>query len=968
MPSEDILSMLHPVIRDLVLKRGFSEFTEPQRKAIPIILSGKNTLVIAPTGSGKTEAALLPILSMYLNLPQDKPKGIYILYITPLRALNRDLLRRIEWWGSGAGLSVAVRHGDTDKGERARQSRNPPQLLITTPETFQILFIGSRLREYISRVRWVIVDEVHELVEDKRGVQLSIGLRRLRQLADRFQVVGLSASVGDPETVAKFLVGEGEDCEVVNLSFVRNYQFNVVNPAVILSAREIDELKSRYIKSSVDVDSLLHNDALARLLYVMRLVDEFKETSLVFVNTRSMAELLTSRILMVNPSYPISIHHSSLSKVSRLSTEEALRGGRLKAVVATSSLELGIDIGHIGQVIQYVSPHQVIRLVQRVGRSGHRLDKVPRGIVVTEDLNDTLEAIAIVNRARAGWLEHVKIPEKPYDVLFNQIASMVLMKPRWTIDEIYEIVKGAYPYRNLTKDELAAVVKFMSEGLRPKVVHFIEEEGVVLRPRSPRARAELREYFFNNISMIPEEKQYLVVRVDTDEAVGVLDEAFMAEYGEPGIKFVFRGNVWVIRSIKDDVVYVEPAKDPVGAIPSWIGEEIPVTFEVAQDVGALKRTIADELARGRPIEDVVDEYTKKLGVSKDTVRYVVKAIAEQLKFGFVPSDREIIIERVGDLVVIHASFGTLVNRTLSRLLASYMTDKLGLPVRVQQDPYAIILQLPRGDVETKVIEESLRALANLTVDELLDYVRRIAMDIGLFRRKIVHVARRFNVIKSDKSISDISLTSLIRALEGTPVYVEALREFISTDLDIDRTMAILRAIENGEMSVRIVEGREFSPMAKEILSKASNRLEVMAPERLDKLILESTRARIMNESLTLICLSCGHMQIVKVKEALENGIRCPRCGSGNISFSKLEPDKLAQVVSRGDGEEYERIMKAHELISKYGWRALLALASRLSIRGVEKFLSSDGSGSDLEDFMMRLYRAEREEIKQRFIS
>lgn len=966
MNSDHVLEMLHPLIRELVIKRGFRELTEPQVRAIPVILSGKNTLLIAPTGSGKTEAALLPVLSMYLNLPQDKPKGIYILYITPLRALNRDLLRRIEWWANGAGLTVAVRHGDTDKNERAKQSRNPPQLLITTPETFQILFIGSRLKEHISKVKWVIVDEVHELVEDKRGAQLSIGLQKLKMLAGRFQVIGLSASVGSPNEVAKFLVGNGEECEVINLSFTRNYVFDVVNPAVSLSEDEVNRLKANYVKvSDINVDELLHRDALARLLYVMDQVNNGGKSSIIFVNTRSMAELLTSRILMVNPSYPLSIHHSSLSRVNRLTTEEMLRNGKLKAVVATSSLELGIDIGHVDQVIQYISPHQVTRLVQRVGRSGHRLDKVPKGIVVTEDLNDTLEAIAIINRARAGWLEPTKMPEKPYDVLFNQVVSLILMKPRWTVDEILNIVKGSYLYRNLTKDELVAVLKFMSEGIRPRLAYFIEDEGVVLKPRSPRSRIELREYFFNNLSMIPEEKQYLVTRLDTNETVGVLDEAFMAEYGEPGVKFVFRGNVWVLRSIKDDVIYVEPAKDPVGAIPSWIGEEIPVPFEIAQDVGRLKRSIAEELSKGKTRDSLIDELTSKLGVSRRTVEYVVSFIEDQLRHGFVPTDDSIIIERVGELVVIHAHFGTLVNRTLSRMLASYMTKVLELPVRVQQDPYAIILQLP-SNVGTGVIVESLNALAKLSMDELLQYIKGIALEVGLFKRKVIHIARRFNVIKSDKSISDINLTSLVQALEGTPVYVEALREFITNDLDVDRTMMVLKSILNGSIRVVTVEGGEFSPMAREVLNKASNRLEIIAPERLDKLILESVKTRLLNESVTVVCLNCGNVYVGRVKDIIKD-LKCPKCGSTKLAAVKMEPDKAIAALRRGSGDDYDRLIKAGELVSKHGWRGLMAVASRLSLRRAEEVLSSNGS-MEFNEFIAKLYNAEKEEMRQRFFS
>lgn len=240
-------------------------------------------------------------------------------------------------------------------------------------------------------------------------------------------------------------------------------------------------------------------------------------STIVFVNTRSMAELLMYRFTMLGYD-SVGIHHSSLSKVSRITTERAFKDGKLKAVIATSSLELGIDIGHVDFVIQYLSPHQVIRLVQRIGRSGHRLDKIPRGgVVITEDLNDTLEAVAIINRAKSGLLEATQIPDKPYDVLVHQIVSLLMIKSRWTIDELYDLIRRAYPYRKLSIEELKGVLRFMSDVLNPRLAYFIENEGVVLKPSGVRARREMYRYFFEQMSMIPDEKHYLVINQANEE-------------------------------------------------------------------------------------------------------------------------------------------------------------------------------------------------------------------------------------------------------------------------------------------------------------------------------------------------------------------------------------------------------------------------------------------------------------------
>ncbi len=957
--SRDVLGLLHPLIRELMERRGMTELTEPQRRAIPLIMRGRSVLIISPTGSGKTEAAILPVLSQYLYAREEGSlaPGINILYITPLRALNRDLLDRLSWWGGELGISVAVRHGDTDQSERNRQSRAPPQMLITTPETLQLVLTGRRLREHVKAVRWIIVDEVHELAEDKRGTQLSLTLEVLKWLIGaQPQVIGLSATIGSPREVAGFLVGSG-DVDIVDASMMRRTRMSIVSPSSPPPAAQVPE----------DVGDLLHRDALGRLLHVKRLIDEEGGSTIVFVNTRSMAELLAFRFALLDPNYPIAVHHSSLSRVSRVNAERLFKDGGLKAIIATSSLELGIDIGRVNQVIQYLSPHQVTRLVQRVGRSGHRLDRTPRGVIVTEDLNDTLEALAIIGRARRGWIEPLTVPEKPFDVLVHQLILLLMIRNRWSLEEVHSIISKSYPYRHITLDELRGIARFMSEALNPRLLYYVEGDDVILKPSSRRARMEMYRYFFEQLSMIPEEQQYMVIREDTEEPVGVLDDAFIAEYGQVGIKFVFRGRVWLLSGLDGDKVYVKPVNDPVGAIPSWIGEEIPVPQEIAMDVGKIKARIMEAIKKGEPPQALADE----LRIGEDVVRYAMQLIGKQLETAPVPTHEEILIEHVRDLTIIHAHFGTLINRTLARMLSELITRDTGYPVAVQQDPYSIVIQLPRK-TDPSIIQGELMKLATLSGAELIELMRSVAMRTGLLKRRFIHVARRFNVLPRKRNWSDINMNSVIEALRDTPVFTEAFKEFLTNDVDLDGAAKALASLRTGKLRVRTTHLPQPSPLAQEIIEKISHKMELIAPEKLDKLVLESVKTRLLNESLTLVCLDCGHASLARVRDIKET--KCPKCGSPRLGALRLEEAKAIDLATRvregrvrkDDKKHAEALQESANLVEKHGWRALLVLASRLPMGTAKELLEK--SINDMDELAATVYQAEREYMRRRFLT
>ena len=358
--DSDVFGLLAKPVRNVLDELGFAEPTLPQVLAVPPILAGENVLLVAPTGSGKTEAVLLPIFSMLIQ--GEKQKGIAVVYVTPLRALNRDLLKRLSFWADRLGITIEVRHGDTEVKMRRRQALSPPQMLVTTPETMQAILPGELMRRNLSSVRWVIVDEVHELASSKRGTQLAVGLERLFEIVGReFQRIGLSATVGNPEEVAKFISGTKRSIRVIQASLAKGYKYRVENPEPV--------------DADYDLAAKLNTapEAAARIRRILELVDSHRST-LVFVNSRQNAEMLGYKFTQLGRS-DIAVHHGSLSKEERVLIEDEFKAGKLKAIICTSTLELGIDIGNVDLVVQYLSPRQVSSLIQRVGRSGPRLDR-----------------------------------------------------------------------------------------------------------------------------------------------------------------------------------------------------------------------------------------------------------------------------------------------------------------------------------------------------------------------------------------------------------------------------------------------------------------------------------------------------------------------------------------------------------------------------------------------------------------
>lgn len=952
----DAFDLLVKPVRRLVEQREFLKPTEPQEKVIPLILEGKNVLLISPTATGKTEAAFLPILSMLLQGQQGTP-GIKLLYITPLRALNRDMLERLEWWCNSLDIKLAVRHGDTETKERVRQSRMPPEILITTPETLQAILSGWIMRQHLQQVRWVIIDEVHELADSKRGSQLALALERLRLMIGRdFQLIGLSATIGTPDKVAHFLVGKDRKVEIVRVPVARILRLKIVFP------KPDDE--------DLRLSSKLytHPEVAARLRIIKDYISKHKSV-LLFTNTRAISEVLASRLKVWDMNFPVSIHHGSLAKPSRLAAERGLKSGELKGLVCTSSLELGIDVGRIDLVVQYMSPRQATRLIQRVGRSGHSVGRTAEGIIIALDSDDALEALAIAKMALKENLEPVQIPPKPYDVLAHQIAGLLIKNRRLAFTEILETFRNAYPYENLTEKDVAEVMKYM-HGRFPRLAWVSFEDKMILRPRQTKA---LFEYYFDNLSMIPEEKQFLVVDESSDQAVGVLDEAFMAEFGKPGTKFIIRGSPWVIQHVDEKKVHVRPIEDPTGAIPSWIGEEIPVPFTVSQEVGAIRGFVERQFRKGASTDSIAKRLSEQYPADADTILRALSETIEHVNAGYpAPTDKRITVEDWKEFILIHANFGSLTNRALALLIGELLSDKMGFTAVVQHDPYRIFVQT-MGSVNSGQMADLLKDVQSLSEDNVRDHLRNAAVKTGLFKRRMIHVAHRFGALEKWADFSSVSLQRLVKSFEGTPIYEEALKEVFTKDVDSDNLICVLRALRQGDVTVEQVEtGGTATPIARLGIERISMKTDLIPPERMRAVLVESAAARLLSETGTFLCTTCwSYSETISIKD-LPDWPKCPRCGSGALGLVKVEEEKVASIVEK----QGEKLTKAEEklhdsailtgkLIEKYGKSAAIALsARRISPNDVKTVLEKQAKPNDR--FYELVLEIERKALSKRF--
>ncbi|MDK2463478.1 MAG: ATP-dependent helicase [Candidatus Korarchaeota archaeon] len=815
---EEVLSRLDPTVAGW-FSSNFSSLSPPQEYAVVPILEGKNVLVSSPTGTGKTLAAFLGIVSKLFSLASrgELEDRIYAVYVSPLRALNNDVYRNLEVPLRGIyqlarerGIEAqeirhAVRTGDTPPSERQRQLRRPPHILITTPETLAIVLVAPKFRRHLEGVEWVIVDEIHSLVENKRGVHLSLSLERLEGLAGRSPVrIGLSATINPLEVVAEFLVGyengRPRDCLIVDARYAKPLDLKVLCP----------------------VDDLVHTPSAVASQRMYELLADLvrrHRTTLIFTNTRSgtervvfhLKELLNEGIEDLDADESIAAHHSSLSRHVRHDVEERLKRGELRAIVSSTSLELGIDIGYIDLVAQIGSPKSVTRALQRVGRAGHRLHEVSRGRFVVVDRDDAVEVAVMVREALSGHLDRARIPEKALDVLAQHLAGMAVER-RWDAREAFELVRRAYPYRNLTWEEFESVLRYLSGGYSEletyKVygkIWYDPGEGAFGR-RGRYARV----IYATNIGTIPDEVAARVYNVENNRYIGNLEEEFV-ERLSPGDRFVLAGRVYEFVKSKGLKVYVRPAFDQKPTVPSWFSEMLPLSYDLAVQVARFRARIAGEIEGGRDQGEIVAEIARECSTDEKAARAIFEYIREQLVFlrslglDEFPSDEVILVETYlaedgNSYRVFHTLVGRRANDALSRALAYVVGRRIGrnLGVVVADNGFALVF--PRG-VEPQGL------LSELDPNGLRATLRSALANTELLKRRFRHVAARgLMILRNYKgheirvSRQQASAETLLKAvsdIEGFPLLRETYREIMEDFMDVETAELVLRSLREG---------------------------------------------------------------------------------------------------------------------------------------------------------------------------
>lgn len=906
-----VFQRLSTDITDFLRRQGIVTPTEIQEKTIGALLRGTdNALLLSPTGSGKTEAALLPLLNrLYLFKKKNELYGIYILYITPLRALNRDMFKRIEDLCLHLGISVSVRHGDTTAHYRRQQALHPPNLLITTPETLQAILPGTRMREHLKTVFAVVVDEIHELANSKRGVQLSLGLERLSRVVndDRMLRVGLSATVGNPHEVAQLLVGTNRTVKTIWAGYSRRKMDLAVETPTPTAEHRTLAKKLSYPPHST-----------ARLERIVQLIENHQST-LVFTNTRSFAEVLGAKMHALGTQYEFDVHHGSLAKEIRLEAENRLKQGISRAIIATSSLELGIDIGQADLVIQYSSPREVSRALQRIGRSGHSTERVPKGIIIaTANLDDIVESGVILRRARLNKVEDATIPVKSADVLIQQICGVLLDQNQIQFNDLLGVINSALPFAELSADELKSVLEFMVDR---KIIERTQD--------AIRRWGKTRKLYYEHLSTIPDVRQVKAVDMSTRSSIGVLDEDFVTQNVSSGSVFVIRGKPWQVVSVDEDSneVLCAPVTGTEIEAPRWIGEMIPVPHDVAVEVArVLNRVMRTEEDPSRWLE-------KEYGLSKASREYVIEEVNRAHSvLGTLPSQTLLVIETFEGGVVVHAPFGTKTNETLGIVIAALLTTRLGKEVGVERDPYRLLFTSSDAIKPEQIVD----ILTEYSSTQVSDILRLALKNTQTFASRFIHVGKRMGIIKRDARIREIPIKRLISSFEGTPVFDEAMREVLFEKLDEPRVIALFKAIAEREIEIHTVRTDCPSPLARLIVEEKT-RFEVMGEITEENEVLSMMETRLLSRRFRLTCMGSGDWSSVRTIATLDDEIRCPICGSKVVAVQSPSSESLQKILKKKTSgvslsAEEEKAFKAGNLTASlvvgYGKLALLVLAGR----------------------------------------
>lgn len=830
--NKEVFSILRPYTATW-FKNTFKRFLEPQRYAIPLIKARRNVLIFSPTGSGKTLAAFLGILDELFALGE---KGkiedkVYCVYISPLRALSNDIRKNLQLPLEGITrvaremeydlpeIRVFVRHGDTSQSQRARMLKKPPHILITTPESLANMLIAPKFRYKLYDVDWVIVDEVHELSDNKRGVHLSLSLERLQHFAGNFVRIGLSATQAPVKEIAKWLVGFDDDgrprqCDIVQVLGIKKLDLKVVCP--------INDLRFRERASKRMYD------------YLKDVIKKYR-TTLIFTNTRAGAEAVAYKLkkeLGKRLANRIGVHHSSLGREIRLSVEDGLKTGKLKAVVTSTSLELGIDIGYIDMVVQVGSPRSVIKGLQRIGRAGHAIHRTSRGRFIALDEDDLVELIVLSKCAYDGKLDKITIPQNCLDILAQHLVAMSIEK-KWDVNEAYRVIKRSYNFHEIKFEQFMGILEYLAGkyvDLEYQKVYrklwFDEKEGIFGRKRMARM------IYYLNQGAIPDEADYKVYLKKGSRKVwvGNLSEPFV-ERLIIGDIFVLAGKKYKVLSIKNDRVIVEEAKEENPTVPSWVGEQLPRSFDLSWEIGKFRSNI-ERFIKKNNIEQAKKWLKERFNADDNTISNVIRYFKEQIDvLGIVPNNKTVVLEMWVDEyqrrhMIFHAAYGRRTCDALSRFFAWVASEKYSCGVGIGITDNGFDLIFPRW------VDPDPRDIIKCALQQdFIDVLKKAVRNTELFVNRFRHVANRsFMILKRYKG-SEISIkkqrikaSTLVEMLpDDFPIIEETYREVLNDYMDVPHAVEVFEKMKAGTIRIIIANNKPIkilSPFAQNIVLAA----------------------------------------------------------------------------------------------------------------------------------------------------
>ena len=832
---QDVLDNFHPAVAGWFRSR-FPEPTEAQRRAWGVTSHHRNALIAAPTGSGKTLAAFLSAINDLVveGVSKGLSDEVHVLYVSPLKALSNDIQKNLQEPLAGirdrlleqglddVPIRDAVRTGDTSSFERNRMRKSPPHILVTTPESLFILLTSESGRAMLKSVKSVIVDELHSVAGSKRGSHLMLSLERLEALCDQPPVrVGLSATVKPLEDMARFLVGNRDaPVEIVDTGHVRERDLALElprSPLEAIMANEVwDELYAR----------------LAELILAHR-------TTLIFVNNRRLAERATRFLAERIGAEHVACHHGSLSKEHRLSAETRLKGGELKALIATSSLELGIDIGDIDLVCQMGSSRMISALLQRVGRAGHAIGAIPKGRLFPLSLDDLVECTALLDSVRRGELDRIRVPSKPLDVLSQQIVGEVACR-EWGVDELFDTFRRAQPYAELTAEEFEQVLQMLAEGYstrrgrRSAYLHY----DTVNRRLRPRKGARLTAV--TNAGVIPDQFDYDVVLNPEGYRIGSVGEDFAFE-SMPGDIFQLGNTSYRVQKVEVNKIFVEDARGLAPTLPFWVGEAPARSDELSAAVSCLREDALGQLADGGPEgldQWLRDERQLDAAAAGQLAQYLG---AGQAALGTLPTLDNIVFERffddVGDThVVVHSTYGSRINRAWGLALRKRFCRQFNFELQASALEDSIVLSL--GPTHSFPLEDCKNFLKSATagdvlVQALLDapvfgtrWRWDAAIALALVRnRNGKRMPAPFQRADSEDLLAVVFPDQLAcaenlpgpREIPDHPLVKQAIDDCLREFMDVDGFLALLKRIEDGAVQVHCLNLSAPSPLSHAVL-------------------------------------------------------------------------------------------------------------------------------------------------------